>query len=266
MTYATSRGRNSEGWSADFWGGGGAMTVGGWCRALRAGVFAAVCVLLAAVGHAVMSGTSVPWWAVAGGGVVVGAVGWGPAGREQGSGVIVSGVVAVQAVLHETFAEAQSLAPVGRGVPASGGGMSHMAHMTHAAEPAPHTHGMATAPLGMIAAHLLAAVLCGLWLAHGERAVFRLLSAVAVRLAAPLRMLLAVPVLHHPPAPRRRPGDHPAPARLLLRSFVTSRGPPTGAAAFRGGRNHRGGSEPRAPVRGPRGTSRDRFFPARDVR
>ncbi|MFM9615711.1 hypothetical protein [Streptomyces niveiscabiei] len=225
------------------------MTVGGWCRALRAGVFAAVCALLAAVGHGVMSGTPVPWWAVAGGGVVVGAAGWGLAGRERGSGVIVGGVVAVQVVLHETFAQAQSLAPGARVVPGGGTAgmdglcgtpmapmshaahMTHLAHMTHSAEPAVHTHSMATAPLGMLAAHLLAAVLCGLWLAHGERAVFRVLSAVAVRLAAPLRMLLAVPVLHHPPAPRRRPGDHPAPARLLLCSSVTSRGPPTGAAA-----------------------------------
>ncbi|MDX3386996.1 hypothetical protein PV682_36970 [Streptomyces niveiscabiei] len=217
------------------------MTVGGWCRALRAGVFAAVCALLAAVGHGVMSGTPVPWWAVAGGGAVVGAAGWGLAGRQRGSAVIVGGVVAVQVVLHETFAAAQSLAPAARGVPGSGGGTAgmdglggtamapmahaaHLAHTTHGTEPALHTPSMATA-------HLLAAVLCGLWLAHGERAVFRVLSAVAVRLAAPLRMLLAVPALHHPPAPRRRPGDHPAPARRLLCFSVTSRGPPTGAAA-----------------------------------
>ncbi|KND37603.1 hypothetical protein [Streptomyces acidiscabies] len=206
------------------------MTVGGWCRALRAGVFAAVCVLLAAVGHVVMSGTPVPWWALLGGGAVTGTAGWVVAGRERGSAGIVGGVVAVQAVLHETFARAQQAAPCPMG-DMSGMDMSHMSHvghMVHAAEAVPHTHSMT----GMLAAHLLAAVLCGLWLAHGERAVFRLLSAVAVRLAAPLRMLLALPALGRPLVSRCRPGDQPTPVRLLLRSSVTSRGPPTGAAAF----------------------------------
>ena len=54
-----------------------------------------------------------------------------------------------------------------------------------------------TSSFGMLAAHLLAALLCGLWLAHGERAAFRILRAVAGWLAAPLRLLLA-------PARRRR--------------------------------------------------------------
>ena len=40
----------------------------GWCgRAMRAAVFAAVCVLLAALGHELMSGGQVPAWALAAG-------------------------------------------------------------------------------------------------------------------------------------------------------------------------------------------------------
>lgn len=41
----------------------------GWCsRTLRAAVFAAaVCVLLAALGHVMTSGSRVPWWALVAG-------------------------------------------------------------------------------------------------------------------------------------------------------------------------------------------------------
>ncbi|MEV7413582.1 hypothetical protein AB0O04_37920, partial [Streptomyces althioticus] len=88
-------------------------------------------------------------------------------------------------------------------------------------------------PTGMLAAHLLAALLSGLWLAHGERAAFRVLRAVAGWLAAPLRLLLALP------APPRRPGvvlrrgrTDRSPCWLLLVYAITSRGPPVGTAVL----------------------------------
>lgn len=105
--------------------------------------------------------------------------------------------------------------------------MGSMGRMAHGTGGAPHAHtmvGMGGSALGMLAAHLLAAALCGLWLAYGERAVFRLLRAAAARLAAPLRMLLALPVPGaRPPvrarrAPRRGP---PSPA-----SFSATPSPP----------------------------------------
>ncbi|WP_089103643.1 hypothetical protein [Streptomyces hyaluromycini] len=241
------------------------MTVRGWCRALRAGVFAAACVLLAALGHVIMSGTSVPWWAMTAGAAGTGTVGWLLADRERGRTLIVTVVTVAQAVLHEAFSLAQTVTPAavpGQGVAArapgsvtdmngmdmSGGmdmgstsmGSMHMdpmdmGSMAHAITGAQHAHGMAgmsgTATYGMFAAHLLAAVLCGLWLAYGERAVFRVLRAAATRLVAPLRMLLAGPApLPRPLAGRRRATDVPAPARLLLCCSLTSRAPPTGAA------------------------------------
>jgi len=84
---------------------------------------------------------------------------------------------------------------------------------------------------GMLTAHLLAALLCGLWLAHGERAVFRVLRSVAGRLAAPLRLLLALPAPPHRPRFRpRRPRSDRAPRLLLLVHAITSRGPPLGTA------------------------------------
>ncbi|MGW3204277.1 hypothetical protein [Streptomyces sp. NPDC001135] len=239
------------------------MTVGGWCRTLRAGVFAAACVLLAALGHVLMSDASVPWWAMAAGGAGTGAAGWCLAGRERGTALIVTVVVAAQAVLHETFSFAQSAAS-GRNAASDGMspmhmgsmgsmhpmGSMHMGSMHTAGTDMPGTghmgadsmahlgagvhgsHSMGgTAGFGMYAAHLLAAVLCGLWLAYGERAVFRILRAAAARLVAPLRMLLALPVPpRRPSVRRRRPTGHRVLARLLLCYAIISRGPPAGTA------------------------------------
>ncbi|MGP2438335.1 hypothetical protein [Streptomyces sp. JW3] len=244
------------------------MTVRGWCRAARAGVFAAVCVLLAALAHATMSGDSVPPWAMAAGAGATGLAGWLLAGRERGRAVIVAVVTGVQLVLHEAFSQAQALAfapipapatPTGTG---SLGTQSMGAHSTHSGSMGTHSmgamdmgsmSGMPTgggastdhamtglghahtmsgaASAGMFAAHLLAAVLCGLWLAHGERAVFRVLRATAARLAAPLRLLLALPEpMDRPTVRRRRTAVVDSPVRLLLRSSLTFRGPPVGAA------------------------------------
>ncbi|AZP15169.1 hypothetical protein EJC51_03015 [Streptomyces aquilus] len=237
------------------------MTVRGGCRATRAGVFAAVCVLLAALGHAMMSGTPVPWWAMGAGAAATGAAGWLLAGRERGRTLIVAVVTAVQAVLHETFSLAQTLSPTAAPKPRIGAGampmgamdmgsmgamdmgfmggmdMGSAAHLGHGAVGMDHMHGMGgtsgAATVGMFAAHLVAAVLCGLWLAYGERAVFRLLRAAAAWLAAPLRLLLALPVPSGPPRVRRwRGAACPAPVRLLLCSALTFRGPPTGAAVI----------------------------------
>ncbi|MEV8598300.1 hypothetical protein AB0465_00090 [Streptomyces griseoviridis] len=233
------------------------MTVRGWCRTVRAGVFAAVCVLLAALGHVTMSGAPVPWWAMAAGATATGAAGWLLAGRERGRTSIVVVVTAAQALLHETFTQAQKLAsaPEPTVVPGAGGstGMSTMdmgsmdmggmdmgsaAHSVHGLAGVGHLHDMhgmsGTASVGMFGAHLLAAVLCGLWLAHGERAVFRVFRAAAAWLAAPLRLLLAaMPApLGRPSVRRRCDFDCPAPVRLLLCCSLTFRGPPAGAAVI----------------------------------
>ncbi|WP_438295424.1 hypothetical protein [Streptomyces sp. HUAS TT7] len=246
----------------------------GWCaRVLRAAVFAAVCVLLAALGHVMMSGHDVPWWAIAAGTATTGIAGWFLAGRERGLPLIVSVSVAAQTSLHWAFSLAQS-AVEGATEPMAGGrapsnmvcmgngadsmknmSMDHMS-VDHAAtghasmghmESMGHMdmtsmdmgsmghmgHSMSgSAGFGMFAAHLLAAILSGLWLAHGERAAFRILRSVAGWLAAPLRPLLASP----PPSPhrprvrvRRRRSDR-SPRQLLLVRSITSRGPPLGTA------------------------------------
>ncbi|MFF4401354.1 hypothetical protein [Streptomyces sp. NPDC001480] len=229
----------------------------GWCsRTVRAVVFAAVCVVLAALGHVMMSGSRVPVWALAAAVAGTGAAGWCLAGRERGLPLIVTVVVAVQTVLHEAFWLAQ---------PSSGGpgamsmgsmrmdsmdmgsmGMSSMppmssmpsmpsmsstGHMTDMGQSLAGGGGSSSS--GMLAAHLLAALLTGLWLAYGEKAAFRIVRAVAGRLAAPLRLLLALPVPPCRPLARpRRPRSDRAPGLLLLVHAITSRGPPVGTAVI----------------------------------
>ncbi|KUO11571.1 hypothetical protein [Streptomyces sp. DSM 15324] len=218
----------------------------GWCtRTLRAAMFAAVCVLLAALGHVLMSGDHVPVWALAAGAAVTGAAGWCLAGRERGPASVVAVVVAAQALLHRAFEYAQTVgADTGAQPPTvpsmttsmQGMDMAHMVGMGHMSHAGSGGRGVllnvvGSSSSGMFAAHLLAALLCGLWLAHGERAAFRVLRAVAGRLAAPLRLLLALPLAPARPRVRPRRRHRERVPRLLLVHAITSRGPPVGAAA-----------------------------------
>jgi hypothetical protein len=201
-------------------------------------VFAAVCVVLAALGHVMMSGDHVPLRTLLAGWAVTGVAGWCLAGRERGLRLVVAVAVAVQTALHSAFSltssapESMDMGTSGTGSLGHGTGsaesmpMPMSAHMGHAG----HTPD-GDSSLGMLAAHLLAALLCGLWLGHGERAVFRLLRAVGGRLAAPLRLLFALPVPPPPPVHARRWSSDRAPRLLLLVHAITSRGPPVRAAA-----------------------------------
>ncbi|MBJ6643320.1 MULTISPECIES: hypothetical protein [unclassified Streptomyces] len=244
----------------------------GWCfRTLRAAVFAAVCVLLAALGHVLMSGTAVPSWALAVAVAVTGGAAWCLAGRERGLLVVSSVVVAAQTALHVWFSYVQELSrPPVRPMPpmsmhgmAAGEGTSSMDHLASMAHMGHAMHSMtrggrsggstdamgamssldampatghalgAMSSTGMLAAHVLAALLCGLWLAHGDRAAFRILRAFAGWLAAPLRLPLTLPAPPHRPRIRvRRSRAARTPRRLLLVCTVTSRGPPAGTAVL----------------------------------
>ncbi|MER6209718.1 hypothetical protein [Streptomyces sp. NPDC001642] len=209
------------------------MTAGWGVRTVRAAMFAAVCVVLAALGHVLMSGHHVPGWALAAGLAATALAGWTLAGRERGLPLVVTLVVATQAALHSAFSLAQ---PTTGQSPAMDMGSADMGSMHMGAMDSMdmgHMSATTTDPssTGMLAAHLLAALLCGLWLAHGERAAFRVLRAVATRLAAPLRLLLALPAPPHRPRLRpRRPRSERAPRLLLLGHAITSRGPPLGTA------------------------------------
>ncbi|MER5795262.1 hypothetical protein [Streptomyces sp. NPDC001980] len=218
----------------------------GWCaRTIRSAVFAAVCVLLAALGHVLMSGSRVPAWALAAALALTGALGWSLSGRERGLSLVVSAAVGAQTALHSGFSAAQVWTNGTAPMTSMGSVHMDMAGNMAAMNMGPMHMGPAhtdpveylgfgtggTASTGMFAAHLLAALLCGLWLGHGERAAFRIVRAVAGRLVAPLRLLLALPATPERPRlrPRRRCSDR-APRLLLLVHAITSRGPPVRTA------------------------------------
>lgn len=171
-------------------------------RIARAGLFAATCVLLAALGHVMMSGMMLPWWAIPMTLGWIGLTAWIVADRERGVPFVVVSTLVAQAGLHLVFTLAQSMTP--------------------------HEHSMAgMSSGGMVVAHVVAAALSGLWLAYGERAVFAVLRSVALRILVTLRLLWHPPATPH--APRVRPADSPAPLReLALVHAITSRGPPRG--------------------------------------
>ncbi|MEU5051612.1 hypothetical protein [Streptomyces sp. NPDC021096] len=198
-------------------------------RALRAGVFAAVCVLLAALGHAVMSGTTVPWWAIAVALSTTGACAWFLAGRERGPLLITLATVGAQTGLHSFFTLAQNVVQntAREAAQAAGGVVVDLGTMGSSAMcgGAGHVMGMGGGPagpsgptsmsgsmpmdhamggmdmsgmggmhaghgaLGMWSAHVLVAVICGAWLSGGEQAAFRLGRTIGARLCAPLLLL-----------------------------------------------------------------------------
>ena len=232
-------------------------------RIARATMFALVCVPFAALGHAVMSGATVPVWAMLAAGIATAAGAWTLAGRERGRPVVVTATVTAQMCLHALFSLGQAVAlghrpgagpfvhrwvsvvlcrsdtmarasqGAARAAAATGRRMSGMAggpaHPSVAAMPGtagsmPGMHG--GNPVGMIAAHLLVAAVCGLWLAHGERAVFRIGRVAAGRLLAPLLLILWSPRPLGPPA-SAAPAAYHRPVRFLwLAHAVTTRGPP----------------------------------------
>ncbi|WP_327279945.1 hypothetical protein [Streptomyces sp. NBC_01205] len=111
---------------------------------------------------------------------------------------------------------------------------THMPMSTHMPMPMPAGHDMgpvSMSPTGMLAGHLLAALLCGLWLAYGEQGAFRVLRALAGLLLVPLRAALRLPAPADRPRLRARPDLRARPLHgLLLVHAITSRGPPHGIA------------------------------------
>ncbi|MFB7405651.1 hypothetical protein ACFCZ2_00565 [Streptomyces sp. NPDC056202] len=225
------------------------MTPGRCSRGVRAAMFAAVCVLLAATGHILMSGQGVPAWTLSVAFAATVSATWFLAGRERGLLAVTTASVVVQSALHTAFSWSQTTA-----VPAATASMNDVhaahAHMAHAAmghgdmsasagmlsqAPAGHDMTDVSSSLGMLSAHILAALLSGLWMAYGEQAAFRLLLATSLRLFRPLRPLLAsfAPVVRN--RPRFRPvraGDERTPHRLFLAHSLISRGPPQALAVL----------------------------------
>ncbi|MBG0817772.1 MFS transporter [Planomonospora sp. ID82291] len=178
-------------------------------RLLRAAVFSAVCVTLAALGHAAAGGTGPQPRALAAGAVAVAVLSASLAGRERSGGTVTAVLIGTQLGLHELFT--------------LGGG-------TVAPSPAGHLHDRGLGEsLGMLLVHLTATLITGWWLARGEAALWTLLRAAAHRLGSAFRPLAAAVSFRVPPS-APLPAPPPVPGRGLLRHTVSRRGPPLPAA------------------------------------
>ncbi|MFJ9852175.1 PE-PGRS family protein [Streptomyces sp. NPDC101150] len=239
------------------------MDAGHVLRGLRAAVFAAVCVLLAALGHTAMSDAAVPGWMLLAAGAATAAGAWCLAGRERGPLLVGLLTVGTQAALHSAFSLGQAVAGAGgeraslarqwastwlcgaqgmsladidaarrmqqqmpHGMPGMQDGMAGMGGppgvpgMTGA-------HAMGGGAAGMLAVHLLIALLSAWWLWGGERAAFRLVRTVSARVFAPLVLVLRVVLPDAPPAVRAaRQEPRRAVQKLLLAHVMSLRGPP----------------------------------------
>ncbi|WP_165479624.1 hypothetical protein [Streptomyces noursei] len=126
-----------------------------------------------ALGHALMSGQTVPVRVVAYAFAATTVGAWWLTGRERGALVVTGATVAAQFVLHTVFNLSQLL-PAPSAMSASMAahrGMAGMGGMSDSVDMAATGHSWS---LGMGLAHGLAALVCGVWLWCGEAAAFRL--------------------------------------------------------------------------------------------
>ncbi|MGW8351026.1 hypothetical protein [Streptomyces wedmorensis] len=193
------------------------------------------------------------------------ALAWAAAGRRRSTPTIAGALLVLQSALHLTFSTTGAHSAT-RPTDTPPGGLPHahaMAGMEHAhAMPGmEHAHAMAAmatdhttssaasaatsampaisatsetatahpaSGAGMLAVHLLAALLCGLWLAHGEAAFFTLARTALAYAFTPLRLLFAR--VRVPDAPRRpirgRRRNARRPHAVVLAHTLSRRGPP----------------------------------------
>ncbi|MCX4511910.1 hypothetical protein OHA27_16700 [Streptomyces sp. NBC_01619] len=183
---------------------------GAGCRLLRAAVFAAVCVVLSALGHVLAACATVPWWTLLAGFLIVLAVAAPLAGRSRSLTAVVAALAGGQLVLHTLFGLGQrplavspsaddalirmaaklvcgaggnALSPAdahrivaGAGIdPATAVQATHAGHAGHAAAPAAALGSAGLLPsVPMVLGHLLAALATGWLLRRGDLAMLRL--------------------------------------------------------------------------------------------
>ncbi|MFI8436862.1 hypothetical protein ACIGJO_24565 [Streptomyces sp. NPDC079020] len=211
-------------------------------RLVRTVMFAVVCVAVSGLGHALMSGGSLPPLGLVSAFLLVCGGGWWLAGRARSAPVTVAAGAVGQLSLHTFFTSVQPCLPGamgagGRGsAGSSSGAMTHAAHDTMSGAP---VDAMASASVldgspagvGMLMAHVIAGLLCGWWLWGGEAALLQLGRSLALFVCAPLRsawrLWSAREAGRSPLArwrPRRRPGRRLQ--DLLALHGLSRRGPP----------------------------------------
>lgn len=213
MVLMRRRGRRSSGCVA----ASDAMRVSLVVRGVRAVVFAMLCVLLAAGGHALATGAAPPVAVQVAAVLPVFAAGCLLGGRERSLAGIGGAMLAVQGGLHLVFHAAQP---------------HHVAMVMHGMRMT-DTHAHALTPHAT-AAHVGAAVVLTWWLRRGEAAVWSLLRSAVAFVPGLAAWWLAAGgprgVSDMPEPKRWAGGDTGALKGVRLRYAVHRRGPPSGTA------------------------------------
>lgn len=211
-------------------------------RALRATVFAVLCVTLSSTGHVMMSHEPLPPVVVGAALAAVFGVVYLAGGRRAWDFRLLAALmVPLELAVDTWFTAGQGTCYGPGGGPVTGSWRSfHEAVICHGAPAgaqlpgvgaatAPHMPS-ATRPLLLLALHVTVGLLAAWWLRRGEAAVARMLRAAGAAARRPL--LLAVrAALGVAPVPAARPLATAAPAARalpgpLLRHAVVRRGPP----------------------------------------
>jgi hypothetical protein len=224
-------------------------------RALRAALFAALCVTLSSTSHVLLARTALPLTAVAAAFAAVFAVAYVMAGRgERGFWSIAGLLVPLELAIDTVFTSGRQTCYGPSGGPVTGSWRSlHETVFCHGQVGAGAGSGMAgrlsqvsggaglttqvpsaTVPWLLLATHIAVGLLAAWWLRRGEAALHRVARAVVAAAFRPLLLAVAAGRTGHGPrgaAWTVRPPAAPAgPVPLLLQHSVVRRGPPVLAA------------------------------------
>ncbi|MEV7542968.1 hypothetical protein [Streptomyces sp. NPDC089915] len=217
-------------------------------RGLRAALFSALVVLLSAASHVLLSRVPLPPALLGGAFASVFALAYALAGRERGFGAIAGLLVPLELAADTVFTAGQRVCYGPSGGPVAGPlhalGLDGLCGGTPVGGPLAEVAGPAGDPAALLAApgpwtpwlllgaHVGVGLLAAAWLRHGERALGRLLRAVAALAFRPL-LLAAASVAAVPGRARRalRPRHPGAVARTRFPAHsVGRRGPPVRTA------------------------------------
>ncbi|MEW2132777.1 hypothetical protein [Streptomyces sp. NPDC005435] len=213
-------------------------------RAVRAALFTAFTVTLAAASHVLLSRAPLPPVTVLTVACGVFLAAYALAGRERGFGRIAALLVPLELAADTVFTTGQHACYGRAGGPVAGPlhafGLDLLCRGEALGTPltrltgvparaaVPLTHPAPATAWLLLAAHVAVGLLAAAWLRRGERALAALLRAVAATTFRPL--LLAVAAVAVRPAPARRvPRPRPRPATprgLFLTHSLGRRGPP----------------------------------------
>ncbi|MFE0338871.1 hypothetical protein, partial [Streptomyces sp. NPDC058955] len=200
-------------------------------RALRAAVFTALVVTLSVASHVLLSRVPLPLGTVVPVAVGVFAVAYALAGRERGFGPIAGLLVPLELAADTLFTSGQTVCYGPAGGPVAGALRSFGVEVLcggAVGTPLPGVvapDGGAAAVLSspdpalpwlLLGAHVLVGLSAAGWLRGGERALVRLLGAVAASAFRPLELLAALagggrPAVAGPPGPPPPPRPPPGP-------------------------------------------------------